>query len=145
MERKDYYKILGINRSANPEEIRRAYLKKAHDYHPDKTCSEKKSEDKFKEMSEAYEVLKNKERKEKYDSLWSKRNNQRFDRSGNEDFFGDVSGHSYYRGNSGRDIWEDKFDSFSDFFKSMFSDFFDRPSEPRNYGGNHIHYDDLIR
>ena len=60
---KDYYKILGISRDASPEEIRKAYHKLAHKYHPDKGGDEKK----FKEIAEAYQVLSNKEKRAQYD------------------------------------------------------------------------------
>ena len=60
---KDYYQILGISRSASPEEIKRAYYKLAHKYHPDKGGDEKK----FKEINEAYQVLSDREKKAQYD------------------------------------------------------------------------------
>jgi len=60
---KDYYKILGVPRNASPEEIKRAYRKLAHKYHPDKGGDEKK----FKEIAEAYQVLSNKEKRAQYD------------------------------------------------------------------------------
>ncbi len=60
---KDYYKILGVSRNASPEEIKRAYRKLAHKYHPDKGGDERK----FKEINEAYQVLSNKEKRAQYD------------------------------------------------------------------------------
>jgi len=60
---KDYYQILGITRGASPDEIRKAYHKLAHKYHPDKGGDEKK----FKEINEAYQVLSNKEKRSQYD------------------------------------------------------------------------------
>ena len=60
---KDYYQILGVSRDASPEEIKKAYRKLAHKYHPDKGGDEKK----FKEINEAYQVLSNKERRAQYD------------------------------------------------------------------------------
>lgn len=60
---KDYYQILGVSRNASPEEIKRAYYKLAHKYHPDKGGDEKK----FKEINEAYQVLSNKEKRAQYD------------------------------------------------------------------------------
>ncbi len=61
---KDYYKILGVERSATEEDIKKAYRKLAHQYHPDKAGG---NSDKFKEISEAYQVLSNKEKKEQFD------------------------------------------------------------------------------
>jgi len=60
---KDYYKILGVSKNASPEEIKKAYYKLAHKYHPDKGGDEKK----FKEINEAYQVLSNKEKRSQYD------------------------------------------------------------------------------
>jgi len=62
---KDYYQILGITRNASPEEIKKAYYKLAHKHHPDKGGDEKK----FKEISEAYQVLSDKEKKAQYDQF----------------------------------------------------------------------------
>ncbi len=64
----DYYKILNISRSATQEEIQKAYRKLAKQYHPD-VNKEKNAEDKFKQVSEAYEVLKDSESRKKYDAL----------------------------------------------------------------------------
>ena len=57
MEYKDYYKILGVERKASADDIRSAYRKLAMKYHPDKNPGDKKAEDKFKEINEAYQVL----------------------------------------------------------------------------------------
>ena len=65
---KDYYKILGVSREASPEEIKKAYRKLAVKYHPDKTGNDPDSEQKFKEVSEAYDTLSNEEKKAKYDN-----------------------------------------------------------------------------
>jgi len=62
---KDYYQILGISRSASPEDIKKAYYKLAHKYHPDKGGDEKK----FKEINEAYQILSNKEKRAQYDQF----------------------------------------------------------------------------
>ncbi len=63
----DYYQVLGVARDAPAEEIRRAYLKLAHKYHPDKTGGDKAAEDKLKRVNEAYDVLKNADKRKEYD------------------------------------------------------------------------------
>ncbi len=68
MEYQDYYKIMGIERSATPEDIKRAHRKLARKYHPD-VSKEKDTEARFKEVAEAYEVLKDPEKRAKYDQL----------------------------------------------------------------------------
>ena len=57
MAKRDYYDVLGINKSASKEDIKKAYRKLALKYHPDKNKGDKSSEEKFKEASEAYHVL----------------------------------------------------------------------------------------
>jgi curved DNA-binding protein len=68
MEYKDYYKIMGVDRKATPEEIKRAYRKLARKYHPD-VSKEKNAETKFKELGEAYEVLKDPKKRAAYDQI----------------------------------------------------------------------------
>jgi molecular chaperone DnaJ len=64
---KDYYGLLGVNRNAKPEEIRKAYRHLARKYHPDVNPGNKKAEDKFKEISEAYEILSDEKKRKIYD------------------------------------------------------------------------------
>lgn len=71
MEFKDYYKIMGVSRDATKEEIKRAYRKLARKYHPD-VSKERDAEARFKEVGEAYEVLKDDEKRTAYDQLGSK-------------------------------------------------------------------------
>jgi curved DNA-binding protein len=69
----DYYQILGVNRNATPEEIKKAYRKLAQKYHPDKAKGNKKeAETQFKKISEAYAVLSNPEKRKEYDEFGSK-------------------------------------------------------------------------
>ncbi len=67
----DLYEILGVSRSASQDEIRKAYLKLAHKYHPDKTGGDKEAETKLKEINAAYDVLKNPEKRKQYDQFGS--------------------------------------------------------------------------
>lgn len=67
MEKRDYYDILGINRNADEKEIKKAYRKLAKKYHPDTNPGDKQTEQKFKEITEAYNVLSNPEKKKLYD------------------------------------------------------------------------------
>lgn len=69
MEYKDYYKILGVERSDSEQDIKKAYRKLAMKYHPDRNPNNKSAEDKFKEINEAYEVLGDKEKRTRYDQL----------------------------------------------------------------------------
>jgi curved DNA-binding protein len=71
MKFKEYYNILNLDRNATDEEIKKAYRKLATKYHPDKTKGDKASEEKFKEISEAYQVLGNAEKRKQYDALGS--------------------------------------------------------------------------
>src|SRR3954471_22304074 len=69
IEYKDYYKILGVSKTASEDEIRKAFRKLARQYHPDVAGNKAGAEDKFKEINEAYEVLSDAEKRRKYDAL----------------------------------------------------------------------------
>src|SRR4051794_14760591 len=109
---RDYYELLGVPPDADTEEIRRAYRKLARENHPD-INKDPAAEDRFKEISEAYELLRDEERRRRYDRLSRDR------RSGQ-----DLSGAEGFRGASGNgfgDVNVEFGDSgFSDFFESMF-------------------------
>ena len=67
MEKRDYYEVLGVAREAGEQELKTAYRKLAHQYHPDKNQGDQASEERFKEASEAYEVLSDPEKRARYD------------------------------------------------------------------------------
>lgn len=112
MSYKDYYQVMGIRREASPEEIKMAYRRLARKYHPD-ISKESNAEDKFKELGEAYEVLKDPEKRKTYDQYgqdWQARQKQ-----------GDPSTHQERWNWSTGDVNSDEEFHFSpDFFESLF-------------------------
>ena len=67
--KRDYYEVLGVEKTASADEIKRAYRKSAMKYHPDRNPGDKEAEEKFKELGEAYEVLSNDEKRQRYDQF----------------------------------------------------------------------------
>ena len=65
--KRDYYEVLGVNKNATPDELKKAYRKLALQYHPDRNPGDKEAEEKFKEAAEAYDVLSNPDKKARYD------------------------------------------------------------------------------
>ena len=109
MAKKDYYEVLGVNKSATPEEIKKAYRKLALKYHPDKNKGDKEAEAKFKEASESYHVLSNKERRVNYDQF----GHAAFQGSGGRGGFSNFDFSGAFSDIFGSDIFEDFFDGFS--------------------------------
>jgi molecular chaperone DnaJ len=101
MAKRDYYEVLGVSKNATADEIKKAYRKKALQYHPDKNPNDKEAEEKFKEAAEAYEILRDPEKKSRYDQY----------------------GHSAFEGASGGGFsmnMEDIFSQFGDIFGDAF-------------------------
>ena len=107
-QKRDYYEVLGVSKTATPDEIKKAYRKLAIKYHPDRNPDNKEAEDKFKEAAEAYEVLSNEEKRQKYDQ---------FGHSMGPQGFGGQGG--YY--SSGGMSMEDIFSQFGDIFGGHFN------------------------
>ncbi|MAV77163.1 MAG: molecular chaperone DnaJ [Candidatus Marinimicrobia bacterium] len=106
MSKRDYYEVLGVNKSAQKEEIKKAYRKLALKYHPDKNKGEKGAEEKFKEASEAYHVLSDDKRKASYDQF----GHAAFQGAGSQGGFGNFDFSSSFS-----DIFEDVFGDLGDF------------------------------
>ena len=127
MEYKDYYKILGVEKSASPDEIKKAYRKLAMKYHPDRNAGNKSSEEKFKEITEANEVLSDPEKRKKYDTLGANWNQyQHTGGQGFDDFSNHFGGNRRSSGNTYEfsgdlgDLFGGMGGGFSDFFESFF-------------------------
>lgn len=114
MSQQDYYKVLGVPKSATKEEIKKAYRKTAMQYHPDRNPDNKEAEAKFKEATEAYDILSDDNKRSTYDQ---------YGHDGLKSSFGDASGY----GNM-----DDVMSHFQDIFGSMFGD---TRSQNRTRGG----------
>lgn len=121
MAKKDYYQILGISKSAQDREIKKAYKKLAMKYHPDRNQGDKNAENKFKEIKEAYEILIDEEKRNAYDQY------------GHEAFEnGNSSNHTYSTFTSSTD--------FGDIFGDVFGDIFGGGRSPRVKKGSDLCY-----
>ena len=105
-QKRDYYEVLGVQRGASEEEIKRAYRKLAKKYHPDVNPNDKVAEKKFKEVSEAYEVLSDREKRARYDQ---------FGHAGTDPNFGAYGGTGF--GGAGFDF---DMGGFGDIFETFF-------------------------
>ncbi|MFQ5864694.1 MAG: molecular chaperone DnaJ [bacterium] len=106
MTKRDYYEILGVHRDASTDEIKKAYRKLAMEYHPDRNPGDKQAEEKFKEVAEAYEVLKDNEKRVRYD---------RFGHSGLRGGFEGFAGFEFDLADALRTFMSESF-GFGDFF-----------------------------
>ncbi len=126
MKQKDYYKILGLPRSANKEQIKKAYRKLALRYHPDKNEGDKQFEAKFKEISQAYDTLKDRKKRADYDKTHFKK---------------PVSSYSKRTSPSSakKKFAEEDTDPSPDIFSNLFNDFFtstDKTDELEKYNSD---------
>ena len=126
MEYKDYYKTLGVDKTATPEQIKKAYRKLARQHHPDVNPNDATAEQKFKELNEANEVLSDPEKRQKYDQFGA--DYQRYQQAGSAGGAGRGPGGfdwSQYApgggfGGSSSPFGEAEGEDFSDFFSSLF-------------------------
>ena len=111
MAKRDYYEVLGVEKTASADDIKKAYRKKAIQYHPDRNPGDKEAEEKFKEAAEAYEVLSNPQKRQRYDQF------------GHAGVDGAAGGGAQWSG-SMQDIFEHFGDIFGGGFGGGFGDFF---------------------
>ncbi|MDY2917688.1 MAG: molecular chaperone DnaJ [Muribaculaceae bacterium] len=134
-EKRDYYEVLGVSKTATADEIKKAYRKLAIKYHPDKNPGDKAAEEKFKEAAEAYDVLGNEEKRQNYD---------RYGHSMGPQGFGGGGGGGFYEG--GGMSMDDIFAQFGDIFGGRFGGGFGgfggaagaRRSQPRQRRGSDL-------
>ncbi len=126
MAKKDFYSILGVPRTATSDELKKAYRKLAIQYHPDKNPGNKKAEDKFKEITEAYETLSDEQKRKSYDQF------------GSSDFqnysgFGSAAGgfEGFRQGGRGGGQFQGDPEQFQDIFGDVFGDFFSGKARSR--------------
>ena len=122
MEYKDYYKILGVEKSAEKEELKKQYRKLARKYHPDVNTTDKDAGRRFGEISEAYEVLSDDEKRKKYDAFGS--DWEQHQQAGQaQDFdWGKYASQGQGRQGQSSENWEDLFGEDADtseFFKTI--------------------------
>ena len=127
MAKRDYYDILGVKRNATEEEIKKAYRKLALKYHPDRNKGNKKAEEKFKEVSEAYAVLSDKNKRTQYDRFGAAGFHQRFSQ---EDIF---------RGLNFSDIFKDLGFGSDDIFATFFGKGRRHKSQSNGFGFSQSH------
>ena len=121
IEYKDYYKLLGVERSAGEDQIRKAFRKLARLYHPDVAKNKKEAEEKFKEINEAYEVLGDADKRKKYDALGANwKQGAEFRPPPGWESFGGGRSRGSRPGHNGGVEFEFGGTGFSDFFEQIF-------------------------
>lgn len=121
-DKRDYYEVLGVSRSANAEDIKKAYRRLALKHHPDRNPGNKAAEEQFKEASEAYQVLSDPDRRSQYDRF----------------------GHAAFEQGAGFGGFDFRATGFEDLFSDIFGDFFGaggRRGRPRARRGEDLRYD----
>jgi molecular chaperone DnaJ len=122
MSKRDYYEVLGISKSASEKEIKKAYRRQAMKHHPDRNPGDKASEEKFKEVNEAFEVLSDSNKRSAYDQF----------------------GHDGLQGNMGGGAGHGDFSGFGDIFGDVFGDIFGRGNargrQSASYRGSDLQY-----
>src|SRR4051812_23535125 len=115
---KDYYKILGVDKSASQDDIKKAFRKLAHEYHPDKTKGNEEASKKFKEASEAYSVLGDEQKRKQYDTFGSAGAGAGFNHGQNPFGGAGFNGFDFsqFTGANGQQFEFDLGDIFSEFF-----------------------------
>ena len=116
MSKRDYYDVLGVPRDVSKDELKKAYRKLAMKYHPDRNPDDDKAAEKFKELSEAYEILSDDQKRQTYDS------------------FGHDGVNSSFTNSQGAA------DAFSDIFGDIFSDIFGGTSSRSSSRGQDLSY-----
>lgn len=119
--KRDYYEVLGVPRTSTPDEMKKAFRKLAMRYHPDKNPGDKKSEEKFKELNEAYETLSDPQKRQVYDQFGHAGANAGF-RPGGSPFDGFGAAYGARPGGGAGGVGADQFqDIFGDIFGDIFS------------------------
>ena len=120
MSKRDYYEVLGLTRSASAEDVKSAYRRLAKELHPDTNHGDKTAETRFKECSEAYDVLKDPQKRAAYDRF----------------------GHRAFDGSGGgfRGFGQDFASAFTDVFDDLFGEFMGRRQGPRNSRGSDVRF-----